>query len=116
MKKRKVLIVVIAVLLLYAVFAIVVTTLFHSIQNDPIDVIAIPYLRYDTNIEEEYGEIKHIGKNLLYETKKSDNRIESPYGLETENGHIIAYVTLVKEENEWVPISYDIVEVRTNDD
>ena len=97
------------------VLGVIIAIISYNILNNPIDMISITYLRRDTNIEDEYGEIVHIGKNVFHKTKKDESTIISPYTIETQNERIVVYVTLTKNKEEWTAVSYEIVEVRPNE-
>lgn len=113
--KKKLLTIFIIGIAIYAVFAIVVLTLFNIISKDPIDKISITYLRNDTNIQSEYGEIISIGRNVLYKTIKEESTIKKTYTVETQSGRIIVYVTVTKYNNEWRASSFEVVEVIPNE-
>lgn len=101
---------------IYLVFAAVVITLFHLIRYNPIDQIAMPFLWQSTEIEEEYGEIRHIGRRVIDKTEKQEAFMNIPYGVETEKAKLIVYVHLVKENESWRAESYEITEVRSMED
>lgn len=115
MRKNKFLLLTIVGILIFAVFAAVVITLFNSVSNDPIDKISITYIRNGTNIQNEYGEILYVGKNILYETTRDDSTIKTPYTIETETGRVIVYVTLMKCNEEWKASSLEVIEVIPNE-
>ena len=115
MKKNKILSTIIICIAVYVVFAAIVITLFYSILFNPIDNISVPYIRNETNIENEYGEIIHVSRYVLYKTEKSDDRIKAPYSVETPKWDVKVYVTLVKSEGEWQPVSFEVIEVDPNE-
>ena len=115
MKKNKIFKRILTGLFIYAIAFVVVLTLFNRMLNDPIDTIAIDYLRYETNISDEYGEIIHIGKNIAHKTQKEKVMIKSPYTVETEIGRVVVYVTLVESDGEWKAISFEIIKVIPNE-
>lgn len=84
-------------------------------SKDPIDNISIAYIRNSTDIQNEYGEIISIGKNILYETKNDESTIKTPYTIKTETGRVIAYVTLLKCDEEWKASSLEVIEVIPNE-
>ena len=112
MEKKKILL---AGILIYAIFAIMVIISFNAVSKNPIDDISIPYIRNNTNIQKEYGDIISVGRNVLYETQKDEFIIKAPYTIETETGRIIAYVTLEKGDKEWNASSIEIIEVILNE-
>lgn len=115
MKKNKILLIAIICISIFAVFAVIVITLFHVISNDPVDNLSITYIRNSTDIPNEYGEIISVGKNILYKTKKDESIIKSPYTIETETGRVIVYVTLEKCDGEWNATSLEVIEVIPNE-
>ena len=112
MSKKKLLFLII---ILYILFAIVVITAFYRVSRNPIDQIAITYIRNDSYISSNYGNIVHVGKNVLYETIKSDSTIKSPYTIETEKCRVIVYVTLSMVDQKYEAISLEVIEVIPND-
>lgn len=115
MRKNKMLLLVIIGILIFAVFAVIVITIFNSVSNNPIDNLSITYIRNSTDIQNEYGEIISIGKNILYETKNDESTIKTPYTIETETGRVIVYVTLMKCNEEWKTTSLEVIEVIPNE-
>ena len=109
MKKR----IIIIPLVLFIAYALIVYFLFNSILHDPISKIAIPYLRNNTDLQKDYGEIIYIGKNVFYKTYEEDGTLRVPYSLETEKGNIVVYVTLLAIDGDWEPNSLEIIEVKT---
>ena len=102
-------------ILIFAVFAVIVITIFNSVSNNPIDNLSITYIRNSTDIQNEYGEIITIGKNTLYETKNDESTIKTPYTIETETGRVIVYVTLMKCNEKWKASSLEVIEVIPNE-
>ncbi len=102
-------------ILIFAVFAVIVITIFNSVSNNPIDNLSITYIRNSTDIQNEYGEIISIGKNILYKTKNDESTIKTPYTIETETGRVIVYVTLMKWNEEWTASSLEVIEVIPNE-
>lgn len=101
--------------LVFSVFAGIVIILFNSVSNNPIDKIAIPYIRQNTDLQNKYGEMIWIGKNVLYETKNEESMIKSAYTVEIESGRVIVYVTLIKSNGKWEAVSLEEVEVIPNE-
>lgn len=97
----------------YVVFAIIILILFHYVSTNPMDKAAITYLRSSADVEERYGNIIHIGRNLLYDAKESESSVKAPYTLETENGLVTVYVTLlINGDENFKAVSYEVIEVR----
>lgn len=115
MRKNKILLLLIIGILIFAVFAVIVITIFNSVSNNPIDNLSISYIRNSTDIQNEYGEIISIGKNILYKTKNDESTIKAPYTIETETGRVIVYVTLMKRNEEWTASSLEVIEVIPNE-
>ncbi len=80
-------------------------------QSNPIDKAAMIYLWNDSGIDEEYGEIKHVNKNISHKTEKNNNTIRAPYMVETEEYQILVYVTLENNNGNWVAVSFEAEEV-----
>lgn len=95
MDKKKILKISAICVTIYTVFAILVILIFNSIYNNPIDNIAKIYIRDNTNIEEQYGKIVSIGKNMLHKTKKTESLIKSPYTVHTKDERVVVYITLM---------------------
>lgn len=115
MRKNKMLLLLIIGILIFAVFAVIVITIFNSVSNNPIDNLSITYIRNSTDIQNEYGEIITVGKNILYETKNDESTIKTPYTIETEAGRVIVYVTLMKCNKKWKASSLEVIEVIPNE-
>ena len=115
MQKNKIRLFLIIGILIFAVFAAIVITLFYSVSKDPIDNLSIAYIRNNTEIQKEYGEILSVGKNILYETQKDEAVIKSPYTIETEMCRVIVYITLIKQDNAWKASLLEIIEVIPNE-
>lgn len=97
--------------LAFVVFASIVIIAFNSISNDPIDKIAIPYIRQNADFKNKYGELIWIGRNILYETKNDESMIKSAYTVEISSGRVIVYVTLIENDGGWKAVSLEEVEV-----
>ena len=115
MRKNKILLLLTIVISIYALFAVIVITLFNFISNNPIDNLSITYIRNSTDIQNEYGEIIFVGKNILYETKNEGSIIKTPYTIETETGRVIVYVTLMKHDKELNASSLEVIKVIPNE-
>lgn len=107
--------IIIICVLLFSVFAGIVIILFNSVSNDPIDKIAISYIRQNTDLQDKYGELIWIGKNVLYETQEDDTMIKSPYTVEIKSGRVIVYVTLIKNNDKWKAVSLEEIKVIPNE-
>ena len=114
MGKNKIILVLVIGILMFAAFATIVITLFNAVSNDPIDKLSTTYIRHGSDIEQEYGEIIHIGRNVLYETQKDEATIRVQYTVETKTGRVIVYVTLTKYDEEWKADSSEVIEVIPN--
>lgn len=115
MRKNKILLILIIGILIFAVFAVIVITIFNSVSNNPIDNMSIAYIRNSAEIQNEYGEIISIGKNILYETKNDEATIKTPYTIETKTGRVIVYITQMKCDEEWKASSLEVIEVIPNE-
>ena len=113
--RKKILISFIICISIFVVFAVIVVTLFNSVSNNPIDNLSIDYIQNNTDIQNKYGEIISIGRNILYKTEKDESSIKSPYTIETETGRVIVYVTLMKYDEKWEAISLETIEVIPNE-
>ena len=100
------------VLVAYVVFAGVVLALFLWIQKNPVDVAACDYIRDQSTISQEYGEIHHVARKvMMYKTEKKEDYVRAPYSVETDTAKLVVYVTLEKREGIWEAVSYEIVRV-----
>lgn len=115
MQKKKVFLILLIAIVSFLVFAAIVITLFHSVSSNPVDKIAMTYLWNDSNIESEYGEIVHIGRNIIHKAEKDDTTTKTAYTVETETGRVDVYVTLVKHGEEWRASSWELIEVKPNE-
>ncbi len=98
-------------LVAFLIFASVVLFLFNRIQNNPVDQVAITYIRHCDEIIESVGEIKSIGRYVVSKVEKVGNTITVPYSVETQNSRAVVAVTLIKNEETWEVISYEIRKV-----
>ena len=112
-KKKIIACIVLCCLCLYALFATVVFVLFHMVRYNPIDAISSTYIRNNEEFQMQYGEIVHIGKNVLHRTEKSEFYIKSPYTVETNASRVVVYITLIKEDGDWKAVSLEIIDVIT---
>lgn len=101
------------ILTCYAVFVLIVATLFVAIRNNPTDGIAMTYLRHEPSFEAEYGEVEHIGRNLTNRTVKTDKTQSVPYIVETKTQRILVFVELHKEQGQWEAVGWEVKEVHT---
>ncbi len=108
---KKAHIIIIICVLAFAVFACIVIIEFNSVSNNTIDKIAIPYIRQNTDLQNKYGELIWIGRNVLYETKNEKSMIKSAYTVEVELGRVIVYVTLIENRDMWEAVSLEEIEV-----
>lgn len=98
-------------LVCFLVFASVVLFLFNRMQNNPVDKVAMTYIRHCDEIIEFVGEIKSIGRYGLFKVEKIENTIIVPYSVETQNSRVVIAVTLIENEETWEVISYEIRKV-----
>ena len=70
MEKNKILLLLVTGILIFVVFAVIVITIFNSVSNNPVDKLSITYIRGCTDIQNEYGKIISIGRNIVYGTEK----------------------------------------------
>lgn len=75
---------------------LIVITAFNSVANNQIDNLSITYIRNSTDIQNEYGEIISVGRNILYEAKNDKVTIKASYTVETKTNRVIVCVTLLK--------------------
>lgn len=112
MKKRVLFIIAIGVLS-FAVFSTFIVIGFNCVSKNPIDIIAKEYIISNSNIENEYGEIISMGRNFKYESTENEKEIKRPYSVETKTVTVMVYVTLIKQNEEWVANSLEIIKVST---
>lgn len=115
MRKNKILLLLIIGILIFAIFAVTVITIFNSVSNSLIDNLSITYIRNSADIQNDYGEAISIGKNILYKTRNGESTIKTPYTIETKTGRVIVYVTLMKCDEEWKASSLEVIEVIPNE-
>ncbi len=113
MKKIHTIIIICA--LAFVIFAGVVIIAFNFVSNNPIDKIAIPYIRQNADLQNKYGELIWIGRNVLYETENKESTIKSAYTVEIESGRVIVYVTLIENDGKWEAIALEEIEVIQNE-
>ena len=114
-KTKGVLKILIICILAYAVFASIVALLFHSIRYNKVDGEAVGYIRYESNITEEYGEIVYVARNISRKTIKSDDTMKKTYSIEFSDKEFIVYVEFISTEDGWDAVDYEIVEIRDAD-
>lgn len=113
MKKYKsVLKILIILAIAYAIFVAVVAYLFNSIQNNPIDAVAMPYLISDKTLTSEYGEFESVARYVSLKSENSDDRVVAAYSLKTKTKQVIVLAEVIKDGEEWVVNSYEIDKVR----
>lgn len=95
----------------YAVFVMIVLIGFFMIRNNPIDKIAMPYIWDNKEIEEEYGEINGVYRNIK-KSEKSDTKMIISYSVKTQKYDLLVYVTLEKYLNNWEATSLEVKEVK----
>lgn len=84
--------------------------IFYGIQNNEYNSAAMTYIWNSDEIAQQIGEIKHVGINVKYKKTVSDEMMILPYGAETDRGHAVIMITLIKEDGVWIVESYEIVE------
>lgn len=96
MNWKKIMAVVVLFFSIFLVFSIVISVLFNKMRNNPVDQVAITYIRHCDEIIESVGEIKSIGRYVLSKKEKVENTIIVPYSVETQNSRAVIAVTLIK--------------------
>ena len=94
----------------FVLFAAVVCIAFFSIRNNPIDRIAMSYIRNTPEITNHIGRIIHIGRYIAEKAETSDSYMRVPYRVETNDSEFIIYVVLQKNGYEWNAKNYEIME------
>ena len=117
MNKKKVFVVVAVLAVTFFIFATIVMIAFNSVANNPIDKIAITYIRQNSDLQNKYGELIWIGRNSLhkYKAETEESFIKPTYTVEIETGRVMVWVTLKSIDGEWVPISLEEIEVIPNE-
>ena len=114
MSRKKWILVILIVIVVAIVFSLIVIFAFNSVQGNPIDKIAITYIRNSTSIQDQYGEIVSIGRNVIDKVEETENTKSIPYQVETKDYRMTIYVQLEKKEQIWEAISLNIKEVISN--
>ena len=109
--KKKIIIGILGVLGLYAIFGAVVISLFYMVRYNPIDGLSIAYMRSNEDFKSQYGEIVTIGRNPFCRTEKSEAMIKAPYTIDSVNGKVVVYVTLINDGDGWEAVSYEVIKV-----
>lgn len=113
--KRRITII-ITIIIIYIVSIGTITITFKSINNNPIDNIAISYIRNNIELGTRYGAIVSAGRNPFKKTEKSDTLQSVAYTIKTEKYSVVVYVKLGKMDDEWKVIDLDIKEARKIED
>ncbi|MCI8332186.1 MAG: hypothetical protein HFE78_05120 [Clostridiales bacterium] len=97
----------------YIVFAAVVLIGFHAIRNNPIDQIAMPYICDDEALQEQYGNIFSVGRNVTRKVNETENTMTVPYIVETDDKRLTVYVELEKQQEDWIAVSLGVVKAES---
>lgn len=73
------------------------------------------YIWHNTDIQNQYGEIVSVGRNVLLKRTKNGSTIKSPYIIETKTNRVKVYVTLIQTDKQLNAVSYEVIEVRPNE-
>ena len=98
---------------IHIVFVTIVFAMFHAIRNDPIDQIAMPYIWADEEMQTEYGSVFLVSRNVTRKIKKTENTMDVPYSVETDDKCLTVYVQLEKQEENWTAVSIEIIKVES---
>lgn len=120
MKKKTVVLIVVAYLAVCALFVVGGSTLFNAYLNrekDPIDEIIREYLYSSAEIEAEYGKVESAGRPVFWARKdevETETNITRTFGIKTDRGDGTAYdvmlnVELVYENGAWKVTGYEIL-------
>ena len=103
--------------LLFTIACVVVISLFNYRLKNTIDIDTPTnaYIQTQSDIQNEYGKILGISPNPSYDTQSEESMIKAPYTIETEKAQLIVYVTLIKSDEEWKAVSFEIIEVIPNE-
>ncbi len=113
MSKKKLIILLIALgVATYAIFCGIVYLCFHRIQSNPIDKIARAYLYEHVVLDEAYGKIEYIGRDIVSGKVITEEVAEIPYILRTDKYLVYCSVSLHSNGSEWVADSYKLKEIR----
>ena len=114
MSKKKTILFVILGLVAFWTFGFTVAyTGYRLIRYNPVDTVAIPYLRQSLDNEEytsQYGAIKSINRIVFPSKTETDTTITAPYSVRTEKYNFCYMVTLVKQGEECFGQSYELYE------
>lgn len=118
MTKNKFYLILAIIIFAFIIFSIVLVVGFNLIKNNPIDAVAMTYIRNNEATINQYGKIISIGRNIINKTEKSDNLMNVPYTIETASEttsyRIIAYVKFQNINGNWKVISMEVKEVIEN--
>ncbi len=113
MSKNKVIKIIILISVIFVLFATIVIVLFYRIRNNPIDKIAMPYIWSSDSIEEEYGTIESVSRFVVEKTEETDSTLSVPYSVQTDKYQVILRVNLIKNNDTWKAISYEVKKVNS---
>ena len=85
--------------------------IFNDLQNNPLDKLARKYIIEETTIQEEYGEITHIGRAVFGTRKKDQDSAIYSYGCETKENDVFVKVNMEFIDGEWKCTSYEVYDV-----
>ena len=109
--KKKIIKPLIICLSIYLVFAAAATLIFHSINYNAVDNVAVPYLQNNTDFENEYGDITLITRDKTIEFEEDESTIKAIYTVNTEEFEIVLRVILNKTDGGLTPDSIEIMEI-----
>lgn len=110
-KKHKVLRIILAILLCYAVFAGIVISFYYQIRYDPEDGAATDFLHSSQTLQDEIGEVRYVAKRAFDKEYEDEKGLHITYGVETFEAKYHIQVHFRNESGEWVPFEYTILEL-----
>lgn len=114
MKKVIAICTVVSLLFTFFVFA-VISTIFNYIRYNDVDRKAVDYIRCESNIADEYGEILYVARKVTRKTIRTDDMMKKSYAIEFTDKEIVVYVEFISKEDGWKAVNYEVIEIMDAD-
>lgn len=112
MTKNKIIKIGIIIAVIYVVSLVLAILAFNAVQKSnstPTDEAVRSYFYTDEAFLSEYETIYSIARNRRYDIIEEENIIKVAYNVESSKMDFVMYVTLEKQNDELIVLSYEIV-------
>ena len=111
MKMNKPLRIILLVFLGYLLFGGIVLFFYHQIRYDPEDGAATDFLHTSVELQNEIGEVRHVGKMAFRREIEDADGLHIVYGVETYEARYHIQVHFRNSDKEWIPYDYTILKL-----